>query len=99
MFGIVEKLRKYVYRTIIRKVYLVHSRLADSASKNHYVRLPLLLSGIHVSGDPSMTPDELECIICNLISEGLIKGYVSHGGGLMLSKSNPFPAIQIKSTQ
>ena len=38
---------------------------------------------------------DAECTHANLISDGLVKGYISHAHGvLVLSKTDPFPSKQ-----
>ena len=40
--------------------------------------------------------DEIECILANLIFQGKIKGYISHGKRhLILSKISPFPTAAV----
>ncbi|MBP5977918.1 PCI domain-containing protein [Brasilonema sp. CT11] len=41
-----------------------------------------------------MDVDELECILANLIYQGMIKGYLAHAHSyLVVSKNNTFPPI------
>lgn len=45
-----------------------------------------------------MDLDEIECILANLIYQGLIRGYLSHAKRtLVLSKRDPFPVSAVIS--
>ena len=37
--------------------------------------------------------DELECILANLKFKGLLKGFIAHSVGLLVTGSNPFPSV------
>ena len=55
----------------------------------------------YVAIDPSQPYsqhlDEIECILANLIFEGKIKGYISHGNKcIVLSKTNAFPTQVVR---
>ena len=61
-----------------------------------FTRMPLetVLAGAHWMGLTELDLDGLECIVCNLIYKGLIKGYLSHEKRmLVLSKDNAFPPV------
>ena len=41
-----------------------------------------------------LEPDEIECIVANLIYAGYVKGYIAHQHGkVVLSKQDAFPAL------
>ncbi len=43
----------------------------------------------------TMDGEEAECVVSNLIAQGLIKGYISHEKQMVvLSKETPFPKIK-----
>ena len=42
----------------------------------------------------TLSMEEVECLVANLIYRGYVKGYISHSKRvLVLSKMNPFPAL------
>lgn len=105
IYLLVEKLRYLLYRNIIRRIYIIHSKqlLTDITSEYstppHQLPLQLLLCGVHISSpDTTMTFNELECIIANLIHYGYIRGYIAHKRFVVLSKTMPFPLISTIDT-
>ncbi len=58
-------------------------------------QLPLngFLTCLRAAGE-DVDADELECLMANLIANGLVKGYVSHEHRmLVVRKENPFPSV------
>lgn len=87
---VVEKLRFLVWRGLIKKVWSVTGKTNRLAVE--HVRLGFNLG---CSENDEKNDDEVECIVANLISRGLTKGYISHEKRMIvLSKENPFPKIQ-----
>jgi hypothetical protein len=82
-------LKNLILRNLFRRIVLVAASLPGAADS----RLPLasLQAGFAVY-KLEQGRDEVECWLANLISEGYVKGYISHEKGvLVLSKKNPFP--------
>lgn len=93
IFLILEKLRKFVYRNLIRKVYQYGQR-DESHKRKALIPLTTIRCAFVVNGVPVAENDfdEIECILANLVYKGLIKGYISHGNCMIVSKkTNPFP--------
>lgn len=103
LYLLLEHLKQTVYTNLIKKITkIVQSQLKDS---NHIIPLSSYQIGFEISKfqnfdqnfdwtthDPYYTQEEIECIIANLINNGKVKGYLSHGNRcLVLSKQNPFP--------
>lgn len=88
LFLAVEKMRPLVYRSLLRQIARVRGELWQ-----HGNRLPLeyIKAGFATCGE-DVDRDEVECILGNLIYNGYVRGYISHGVGyLVLSKKLPFP--------
>uniref|UniRef100_A0A1A9V0K1 PCI domain-containing protein 2 homolog n=1 Tax=Glossina austeni TaxID=7395 RepID=A0A1A9V0K1_GLOAU len=90
IYLLVEKLKFIVYRNLFKRVYLI--------KQTHQLDLNAFRSALRFVGEKDMTIDETHCIIANLIFEGKIKGYISHSHNkLVVSKQNPFPALNTVS--
>ncbi len=86
-----EKLKQNVLVSVLRKTYHANAKLPDT-KKAQFIRLNVIQSGIKITNpDSEISEAELECVIANMIQNGLIKGYIASGLGLMCSKNNPFP--------
>jgi hypothetical protein len=91
IFAIMEKLKQNVLVSVLRKTYHANAKLPDT-KKAQFIRLNVIQSGIKITNpDSEISEAELECVIANMIQNGLIKGYIASGLGLMCSKNNPFP--------
>ncbi|ETV90690.1 hypothetical protein H310_14583 [Aphanomyces invadans] len=87
MYLLMQKLSLLVMRTLLKKVYLIRG-------KKDKVQLTDFLTALAFVGT-SMDMDALECVIANLIVKNYVKGFMSHKlNVLVLSKSDPFPAIE-----
>ena len=73
-----------------KKVYLI--------KQSHQLDLAAFQAALQFVGEIDLSLDETHCIVANLIFEGKIKGYISHTHNkLVVSKQNPFPAINTVS--
>jgi len=90
IFLILEKLKTFVYRNLFRKAYCYC--VATKEKNKNQLELKLLLASLRVHGI-DMGIDELECILANLIFQGLIKGYIAHKKCMIVSKADPFPRV------
>eukprot|EP00698_Gefionella_okellyi_P015524 TRINITY_DN4382_c0_g1_i1.p1 TRINITY_DN4382_c0_g1~~TRINITY_DN4382_c0_g1_i1.p1 ORF type:complete len:316 (+),score=63.34 TRINITY_DN4382_c0_g1_i1:44-991(+) len=83
IFLLLERLRPLVFRTLVTKV--------AKLSGTHQVKMAQINIAAKLS-DASNDADEDECLVANLIYQGLIRGYVSHGKQiLVIAKEGPFP--------
>ena len=90
-FLILEKLRAAVYRTLFKKLHLIHAQ--KSPDKANQVSLSLFAAALKWCGS-DMDIDEVECVVANLIHRRFIKGYISHKSRVVvLSKADPFPSL------
>ena len=87
---LLEKLKKLCIRNLVKKVWIANNR--NSRLKLQYLKLALDLDV--TSTDHNVDEEEIECLVCNLIYDGLVKGYVSHERKmLVLSREEPFPKV------
>eukprot|EP00475_Leptophrys_vorax_P025720 TRINITY_DN3598_c0_g1_i1.p1 TRINITY_DN3598_c0_g1~~TRINITY_DN3598_c0_g1_i1.p1 ORF type:complete len:274 (-),score=90.44 TRINITY_DN3598_c0_g1_i1:42-863(-) len=98
--AMMENLRKFVFRSLLKKVYIVNDQLPD-VKKAQFIRLSVISAAMRVSGCSSDGDDDescnsaIECALANAINDGLVKGYVAQGLGLMVSKKDAFPGMSI----
>ena len=69
-----------------------HAAETSDPSARHQLPLSTLQAALRVEGS-SLSLDELECILANLIFDGKIKGYIAHRRCVVLSKQEPFPKV------
>lgn len=82
----VLQLRNLVFLRLIRRAVLW------SGIQSSIISLVPLQIALNVTRTEKIDFDETECILANLISNGYIKGYISHGNQcVVLSKKDPFP--------
>ena len=75
------------YRSLFQRIYKV--------TEKHQIALEQV-STVFKWLDIPMDLDEIECILANLIYQGLIRGYLSHAKRiLVLSKRDPFPVSAV----
>ena len=80
-FGVYEKLILLVLRQKIRRIYQLNA---------NSTRIPLII--IHNLFEKDANPDDVTCLVANIIAKGLIRGYISEEKQfLVLSSQNPFP--------
>ncbi|KAJ8904964.1 hypothetical protein NDN08_001476 [Rhodosorus marinus] len=84
----IERLQKIVYRSLVRKTFLILQPTKGT-------RIPLKAFNQVAEGiGADVGEDEMECILANLIFEGLMKGYISHKRKmLVLSNQTAFPSM------
>ncbi|KAF0708173.1 hypothetical protein AaE_013326 [Aphanomyces astaci] len=87
VYLLMEKLRAIVMRNLLKKVYLIRD-------KKNQLKLVDFQAAVDAVDSADLDMDALESLVANLIFMGYVKGYISHKLKiLVLSKSNPFPAI------
>jgi hypothetical protein len=86
IYLILEKLKNIAYRNIFKKVSLI--------LKTHQIPIDNFVSALIFCDNKDITPEEVHCILANLIYEGKIRGYISlQHQKLVISKQNPFPPL------
>lgn len=89
LYLVIEKLRAFVLLKLFKRIYIENKR-------SSHLPIPLVTKGLELSKfhkvSNSLSNDETECLLSNLIYKGFVKGYLSHSNGvLVLSKKDPFP--------
>lgn len=87
-----EKMVDLCYINLIKMIIKCHNSFINNPS-NHIIPLLVFQIGFNYSHKTtSYNFDQIECILANLIAEGKIKGYLSHGNKcIVMSKTVPFP--------
>ncbi|VEU19654.1 DEKNAAC100529 [Brettanomyces naardenensis] len=92
-------LKRRVYSLFIRIRPLVELRLFSKVEhfyeggKKHIIPLKQFSVALEYSSGRSYSQEEVEFRLASLIYEGQVKGYISHGNGvIVLSKKQPFPS-------
>lgn len=92
LYLVLEKMRSLVYRSLCQKLHQI--RVCEEAER-HKIKLREYQVCLQLWG-VTADEDEVECILANLIYNGLIKGYLSHKVRfLVLSTKQPFPPLQL----
>lgn len=90
---VLEKLKQAVLRRLLKKVVLL------TCEGGNQLALSLLQKALEWQ-KMALEMDEVECLVANLIYRGYVKGYISHSKRvLVLSKANPFPALNTVSRE
>ena len=94
IFLILEKLKKLVYRNLIRKVHTI-MRNDESVKRKEQIKLSYIRAAFSANGVemPEEHFDEIECILANLIYRGYIRGFIAHNKCLVVSAKDPFPKV------
>jgi len=86
IYLLLEKVRILTYRNLFKRIYIVQGK-SDKISIDKCLAIFKWMK-IDTDGD------EIECILANLIYNGMIKGYLSHKFRCMVvSQKGPFPKI------
>lgn len=96
---LIEHLKSFCYLNLIKRTVKIVKQLNPEAHSHILPLNALQLSFAFVqnnnyteSGSLLYPLDSIECTLANLITEGRIKGYISHTNRcIVLSKTNPFP--------
>lgn len=93
LFMVLKKLRIIAFRNLFRKVYLIIHKAEGTEAKSTVVEIKAFKVALDFQGQETSI-DEVECMVANLISQGYIKGYISHKlGKVVFSKKGPFPPL------
>ncbi|KAF4532008.1 hypothetical protein B566_EDAN006553 [Ephemera danica] len=86
VYIILQKLEMITFRNLFKRVYGI--------MQTHQLPISALLTALRCGGVTDADEDETQCIVANLISDGRIKGYISHQHQmLVVSKQNAFPKL------
>lgn len=91
---VIDKLRMLTYRNFFKRVKLLLLKANIAKSQ---VDLETFKKAINsqMRGYHEYEIDEIECVLANLISQGYIKGYISHKlKKIVFSEKNPFPRVE-----
>ncbi|KAI5704403.1 hypothetical protein M8J76_016671 [Diaphorina citri] len=90
IYLILEKLKMITYRNLFKKVYNIHKDI----NKNSVVELQQFLQALHYVEGKHIDLEDTHCLLCNLIHDGQLKGYISLAHQkVVLSKTDPFPKL------
>lgn len=94
-FLIIGKLRPYVYRNLIAKIYSIMESDIEKM-KTPFIKIEVILRIMqNVYGYKDVDMEELELSIIGVLYRGLIGGYVHNANKvIVLSKKNPFPELK-----
>ncbi|KAK5631551.1 hypothetical protein RRF57_007265 [Xylaria bambusicola] len=95
-----ERGRDIVLRNLLRKVFITggFEEPKEGAAPVRRTRIPLteFTAAVQMSSGEAIDPDEVECLLANMIYKNLMKGYIAHERGIVvLSKSGAFPGTKV----
>ncbi|KAI1358720.1 PCI domain-containing protein [Xylaria arbuscula] len=95
-----ERGRDIVLRNLLRKVFIAggFEEPKEGAAPVRRTRIPLteFTAAVQLSSGEAIDPDEVECLMANMIYKNLMKGYIAHERGIVvLSKSGAFPGTKV----
>ncbi|KAL1447836.1 hypothetical protein WDU94_012368 [Cyamophila willieti] len=86
IYLILENLKMITYRNLFKKVYNIH--------KNPVIELHQFLLALRFVEGKHMDLEDTHCIMCKLIHDGQVKGYISLAHQkVVLRKTDPFPKL------
>ena len=91
VFAVIEKLRMMTLRNFVKKVTqaINATPVLQLHGKQNHVNLQLLYRPLQ-RWDPDLDLDELECLIANLMGNGLLRGYISHERRILVLSKDAF---------
>lgn len=91
IYLLLQQLRSIVYRSLLRRICLLHMKLKEGAQ----IPLPHILHAMRTVARLEVSQHEVECAIANLIFKKYIRGYLSHSPPvLVLAKTGAFPPVR-----
>eukprot|EP00123_Amoebidium_parasiticum_P012815 comp21595_c0_seq1/m.30226 comp21595_c0_seq1/g.30226 ORF comp21595_c0_seq1/g.30226 comp21595_c0_seq1/m.30226 type:complete len:403 (-) comp21595_c0_seq1:777-1985(-) len=98
LYLLLDRLRLLAYRNLFRKTVAIRADILkdtpEFAKTGHAVELSWFVQALSFQGDTN-DPEEVECIIANLIYKNYIRGYIHRAQRkLVLSKQKPFPPVK-----
>lgn len=87
----IERLRMVALKNFIKKVTTAVNQTPELQlhGKPNHVNLNLLYRPLQ-KWDSELDLDELECLIANLMGNGLLKGYISHERRILVLSKDAF---------
>ncbi|EKX47317.1 hypothetical protein GUITHDRAFT_137501 [Guillardia theta CCMP2712] len=84
IYILLHKLKLCVYRNLFKKAYHVVK------PANNQIKLDVLVCAVKAAGAEA-DPQQVECMLANLIHQGMVKGYIAHKQQVVvLKKDDPF---------
>ena len=95
VFSVLERLRLVTLKNFIKRVTMAVNATPELqlANKPNHINLHLLYRPLR-KWDDELDLDELECLIANLMGNGLLKGYISHERRILVLSKEAFPDSQ-----
>lgn len=91
IYLILEKLKMITYRNLFKKVYNIH--------QNPVIEIQQFLLALRFVEGKHMDIEDTHCLLCNLIHDGHVKGYISLAHQkVVLRKTDPFPKLSTLTT-
>ncbi|KAJ9161486.1 Protein CSN12 [Coniochaeta hoffmannii] len=96
-----ERGRDIALRNLLRKVFIAggfEPPKEDGAPPLRRTRVPVdeFVAAISLGSQQMLDPDEVECLLANMIYKGLMKGYIARERGIVvLSKTGAFPGTGV----
>ena len=87
-----ERLRLVTLKNFIKRVTMAVNATPELQlhGKPNHINLHLLYRPLR-KWDDELDLDELECLIANLMGNGLLKGYISHERRILVLSKEAFP--------
>ena len=91
VYTVIEKLRMMTLRNFVKKITVAINATPalQLHGKQNHVNLQLLYRPL-TKWDPDLDLDELECLIANLMGQGLLRGYISHERRILVLSKDAF---------
>ncbi|CEO94931.1 PCI domain-containing protein [Plasmodiophora brassicae] len=96
VFLTLEQLKMFVYRNLFSRVLAVQQARPTNTKKS-LLPFDVMQLAMRLNNRPDIDCNEIECITANLIYDKFLKGYIAHQRGVMVSQTDPFPAINRSS--
>ena len=92
VFTVVERLRMVTLKNFVKRVANAVKENPDlkKTSAASQIDLNLLFAPL-TRWDDELDLDELQCLLANLIANGLVKGYISHEHRILALSKDAFP--------
>mmetsp|Transcript_34614 Transcript_34614/g.81117 ORF Transcript_34614/g.81117 Transcript_34614/m.81117 type:complete len:407 (+) Transcript_34614:15-1235(+) len=86
IYLLLHKLKLCVYRNLFKRAYNVE--------KKSQVKLDVFVAAVRACGCKDVEPEQVECMLANLIFSGMVKGYIAHKQKtVVLKKDDPFRTV------
>mmetsp|Transcript_36003 Transcript_36003/g.88595 ORF Transcript_36003/g.88595 Transcript_36003/m.88595 type:complete len:404 (+) Transcript_36003:126-1337(+) len=86
IYLLLHKLKLCVYRNLFKRAYNVE--------KKPQTKLETFVCAVRACGCEDVSAEQVECMLANLIHQGLVKGYIAHKQQtVVLKKDDPFRSV------